>query len=86
MWAWVRRTWGAEDGHQAILADLKALKPENSGKLTAEAWLAYTTAFQLHLSRLLEKPSDTELADWPIDKLRADLVACVRKRSTAQNG
>ena len=79
MWAWVRRTWGAEDGQQAILADLKALKPETSGKLTAEAWLAYTTAFQLHLSRLPEKPSDSELADWAIDKLPADLVGSVKK-------
>ena len=52
-WNWLCRNYGSgKDDQQVIKEELRTLKPENSGKLTLEAWNAYMAQFKLLLYRL----------------------------------
>ena len=61
IWAWVVTTYG-EDTQLATMEELRALRPENRGKLTADAWLTYAAEFRLRHARL-ENPRAEEVQD-----------------------
>ena len=59
-WNWLCRNYGSgKDDQQVIQEELRTLKPENSGKLTLEAWNAYMAQFKL-LQYRLEDPNEKE--------------------------
>ena len=67
VWQWVLRTYG-QDLRSSTLQELRLLEPQTQGKLTAEAWLAYSKEFLLRLARM-EDAREEEVADWPLARV-----------------
>ena len=61
VWSWIVLTYG-EDTQQATMEELRSLRPENRGKLTAVAWLTYAAEFRLRHARL-ENPRVEEVQE-----------------------
>ena len=63
-WNWLCRHFGSgKDDQQVIKEELRTLKPENSGKISLEAWKAYMAEFKL-LQHRLEDTNEKELIEW----------------------
>ncbi len=82
VWAWAQKNYVFHEDQRTLLAELRAFKSHNTGKIEAAAWFKYARAFEPPLNRLPERPSGAEVREWLWERIPAYIIHTLCKRGT----